>query len=223
MNTYRFYKQIILCAFAFLYFHSGKAQTEMPFRGADTDLLTDTLKTDQNGTYYLWREQDSLWMVFISFNPPYNYRLLDMKEHVLVQGELGEQLESGHLLVKNGLWTEFYKDGNIKSKGYYEANQPLGYWEYYHPNGAKKKTFQYAKVPWDGMAYWLLLGAYEEFYNNGQLKIMGKYTYRIDTVAVEGVMSPGGEPEYQYVPVAQRAGIWYYYRANGEMFKEEKY
>jgi MORN repeat variant. len=122
-----------------------------------------------------------------------------------MQGELGEQLESGHLLVRNGLWSEYYKDGSIKSRGYYEANQPLGYWEYYHPNGAKKKTFQYAKVPWDGMEYWLLLGAYEEFYNNGQIKIIGKYTYRIDTVALEGVTGPDGEPEYQYVPVAKKS------------------
>ncbi|GEM_PF-1600008 len=223
MNTYRFYKRIISGAFAFLCFHSGKAQNEMPFRGADTDLLTDTLKTDKNGTYYLWREQDSLWMVFLSFEPPYSYRLLDMKEHVLVAGELSEQLEGGHLLVKNGRWSEYYKDGSIMSTGYYEANQPLGYWEYYHPNGVKKRTYQFSKVEWEGRDYLLMLGAYEEFYNNGQVKIIGKYTYRIDTVAQEGVVDANGAPEFAYIPVAKKVGTWYYYRANGEIFKEEKY
>lgn len=223
MNTYRFYKMVILCASAFLCFISGKAQIEMPFRGADTDLLTDTLKTDEQGTYYLWREQDSLWMVFLGFKPPYNYRLLDMKAQVLVAGELAGQLDGGHLLVRNGHWSEYYKDGSTKSTGYYEANQPAGYWEYYYPNGTKQKAFQYAKVPWEGMEYPLILGAYEEFYANGQIKILGKYTYQIDTIEVEGGSNPGGEPAYRHVPVAQRTGTWYYYRANGDLFKEEKY
>ncbi|RYD96947.1 MAG: hypothetical protein EOP54_12290, partial [Sphingobacteriales bacterium] len=194
-----------------------------PFRGADTDLLTDTLKTDKDGTYYLWRERDSLWTVFLSFDHPSRYRLLDMKEQVLVEGTLGEGLDGGHLLVKNGQWSEYYKNGTIKSTGYYAANQPLGYWEYYYPNGVKRKTYQYAKVEWDGREYPLMLGAYEEFYNNGQVKIIGKYTYRIDTVEAEGVVSSGSEPEIEYVPVTKKAGTWYYYRANGEIFKEEKY
>lgn len=222
MNIYKYYRPVLLCTFVLLCFLSGNAQTEMPFRGADTELLTDTLKTDQQGTYYLWREQDSLWMVFLSFDAPYIYRLLDMKEHVLVEGELGEQPEGGQLLVKHGRWSEFYKDGSIRSTGYYEANQPLGYWEYYYPNGAKRKSFQYSKVAWEGFEYLLMLGAYEEFYNNGQVKIIGKYTYRIDTV--EAGNSPvAGAAEVTYVPVSKRAGTWYYFQANGELFKEEKY
>ena len=213
----------VLLLIIILFSLRGTAQTEMPFRGAETGLLTDTLKTDREGTYYLWRENDSLWTVFLSFDKPYTYRLLDMKEHVLVEGELGEELEGGHLLGKNGRWSEFYKNGSIKSVGYYEANQTLGYWEYYHPNGAKRKTFQYSKVEWEGMEYLLLLGAYEEFYNNGQIKILGKYTYRIDTVEVAGTVTASGEPEVELIPVSKRAGIWYYYQANGELFKEEKY
>lgn len=223
MNVYNLYRPVILCAFVILCFLNGNAQTEMPFRGADTDLLTDTLKTDKQGTYYLWREQDSLWTVFLSFDAPYIYRLLDMKEHILVQGELGADLDGGHLLVKNGQWSEFYKDGSIKSTGYYEANRAIGYWEYYYPNGAKRKAFQYSKVEWEGIEHLLLLGAYEEFYNNGQVKIIGKYTYRIDTVEVSGTTSSPGTPEFEYLPVAKKAGIWYYYQANGELFKEEKY
>lgn len=223
MNTYKILKRIILGAFALLYFHICRAQTEMPFRGADTDLLIDTLKTDKNGTYYLWREQDSLWMVFLSFASPYNYRLLDMKEHVLVEGTLGERLENGHLLVKEGRWTEYYKEGGIKSTGYYEANQPLGYWEYYYPNGIKKRAYQYSKIAWNDQDYLLMLGAYEEFYNNGQIKLIGKYTSGIDTIAINGTEDANGVPEFKYVPVAKRTGTWYYYQANGALFKEEKY
>ncbi len=80
-------------------------------------------------------------------------------EGVLI-GEGGIVNEAG---VKQGLWTYYYTDGSIRSKGHYKNGKKIKDWIYYHPNG---KVEQKGKYQDDGR----LTGVWNWYYESGNLE-----------------------------------------------------
>ena len=64
----------------------------------------------------------------------------------------------------------YFKDGQLKSKGYYKDGEKDGLFEHYHGNGRLKSKEHYK----DGKDE----GVWETYYENGQLKSKGHYKDR---------------------------------------------
>jgi periplasmic protein TonB len=47
---------------------------------------------------------------------------------------------------KNGSFTFFYENGNLKSRGKYENNKRIGYWLYYYPNNKMKQKIYFPQI-----------------------------------------------------------------------------
>ena len=68
---------------------------------------------------------------------------------------------------RNGPFTMYYPNGNIKMKGNFQFNRKVGTWTYYYENGCEKLIGEYV----NGRP----CGAYSKFYENGFLKENGIY------------------------------------------------
>lgn len=62
----------------------------------------------------------------------------------------------------NGLWQEWYENGQLKYNAFWIDGKGHGLWEYYHENGVlRQEEFYNMDIP---------TGIQKYFYNNGQLK-----------------------------------------------------
>ncbi len=203
------------------------AQTETPFYGSSFEVLKDTIKIDNEGVYFHY-VHDTFNVVYISnFKAgdlkPRIYKLYDHKGKLRVWGEISTILINGTDFIKDGKWMEFYADGILRSIGYYAQDEPIAYWEYFHPNGRKRLCYNYAALEYNEAVYIIPLGPYEEFYTSGQPKVIGKFKAVLERVSKEVV-----DPVYQITemvertqPVPKKAGVWYFYDIMGELVKKE--
>ena len=67
----------------------------------------------------------------------------------------------------DGLWEEFYENGNVSVTGHLKNGKNDGFWEDYYENGQLKKRIYLKQAVVDGL--------WEEYYEDGQLKIRGNY------------------------------------------------
>lgn len=63
--------------------------------------------------------------------------------------------------LQQGVWKEFYSEGEIKSEGVYENGRKIGEWKYYHQNKTIEQIGSYNKGK--------PIGNWKWFYENGQL------------------------------------------------------
>ncbi|MGB5273752.1 MAG: toxin-antitoxin system YwqK family antitoxin [Flavobacteriaceae bacterium] len=64
--------------------------------------------------------------------------------------------------LPDGLWQEWYENGQLKFNAYWLAGKGHGLWEYYHENGVlRQEEFYNMDIP---------IGIQKYFYNNGRLK-----------------------------------------------------
>lgn len=81
-----------------------------------------------------------------------------------------------HLEVRQGYWTWYHQNGNLKMEGNYQNGKPNGEWKHYHTNGALQKIGKYeGQGKQDGLWTW--------FYEDSTLK--GTTLYRKDTLVGE--------------------------------------
>lgn len=203
------------------------AQTEMPFYGSSFAVLQDTFKTDTLGVYFHY-VHDSFNIVFVSHFEagslkPRIYKLYDFKERLRVWGEISTILVNGSDFVKDGKWMEFYPDGILKSVGFYSQDEPVAYWEYYYPNGVKRLVYNFGEIEYDESVYIIPIGPYEEFYANGQAKVIGKFKAMLDDVEEEIVDPYSQQTELMEHrrPIPIKAGVWYFYDYLGNEVKKE--
>ena len=69
---------------------------------------------------------------------------------------------------KNGIWEEYYSNGNLESKGVYIDGKEDGLWQEYYENSQLKRKTIYKNGVEDGL--WL------QYHSNGQLWSKGHYT-----------------------------------------------
>lgn len=134
--------------------------------------------------------------------------------------------------VRDGPWTEFYSNGQLRAEGKYLDGLKVGEWVYYHPNGKVEQTGTYdEKGRLQGQWVWYYPSGEvlrEEQYINGLSD--GLMTeYREDgSIIAEGEYIEGmeeGEWIYQYgdhreeggYSYGLRNGIWKYFYSDGTL------
>jgi antitoxin component YwqK of YwqJK toxin-antitoxin module len=196
-------------------------QIEMPFYGYNLSSDYKIIKKDSTGCYF-YATNDSSKIVFISEMS--TYKLFDRNYKLIVEGNLGGRIYVDYY-KRFGKWTEYFDNGKIKATGFYYADQPIGQWQFYYPNGELEKTYSIALVETDSSRNFCMIGSYQEFYDNGQLKTNGFYKSSIDTNTIEKWDSKKNEDKLVIVlqPVGKKFGIWSYYKQNGNIEKEEEF
>ena len=69
--------------------------------------------------------------------------------------------------LTNGLFTDYYKNGQIKTEGYYKDTKRTGKWIWWNENGQKDSEIYYKDGKCDGKWTW--------WHDNCQKKLEGYY------------------------------------------------
>lgn len=139
---------------------------------------------------------------------------------------------------RQGIWKEYYSNGQIKAQGAYRNDLRNGEWEFYHNNGTleQKGTYNDNGKP-EGKWMWyfsngallrqenfrngLLDGPMTEYDTNGKIVTQGDYIdgleegfwyYQTGDMRMEGEYAAG-----------MRNGNWTYYFSNGQLAFEGKF
>jgi len=131
-----------------------------------------------------------------------------------------QKVEEGNYIdnKKNGLWIEYYCNGNLKSKIQYVNGKPDGYCILYYENGKIQEEGQWSSK----LNRWV--GKYKSYYNNGQIQHEfnynqngkregpAKYYYENGQLAIEGNFING-----------QETGVFKEYYENGDLKAEKTF
>lgn len=177
------------------------------------------IKKDSTGEYY--KLKDFPGRIYYWSNDWY-LKIFDEKYSTLVEGQISHRVCS-QLVFKSGKWKSYYPDGQIKTEGYYERNQAIGLWRLYHPNGNLQKIYNLALIISDSMSAICMTGTYEEYYEDGHLKVSGLYFVVNDTTTVPQYdpETSGVKPMIVNMPVSKKTSKWLYYFPNGELDRKE--
>ena len=218
----KYYKKIFFTSIVFLFFSiSIFGQIETPFYGQDGYEENSIIKRDYTGIYF-YATKDSSKICYISNRTV--YKLFDRNYKLIVEGDLG-----GRCYIDNyerfGNWTEYFDNGKIKAIGSYYRNEPIGLWQYFFPNGQLQKTYSISLIETCSSSGYCMTGSYQEYYDNGQIKINGFYMASIDTATIERWEFGADDMKIVVVqkPFPKKNGIWTYYKKNGEIEKKEEY
>ena len=156
-------------------------------------------------------------------------------------GGMGTKCGCG--LMSNGYWIEKYNNGALKEQGKYDCRRKSGTWIYYYKNGQVKKIENYKKpyanfftherIALDTLKNnYLLEGPYIEYYENGALKIDGKYeiveeyseidtlfTIDMETYELIAEVTIG---EF-WIPKSKKSGKWNEYSKEGKLISHQVY
>lgn len=210
-----------------LAFHSVSAQVEVPisFKSENDNRL---IKEDDSGKYYVASGSDTTNIVFLG-DANMNYKLFNKDYNLLAEGSFSDNDEE---ISREGKWTDYYENGNVKNIGYYYKNHPIGTWEKYYPSGKLKSQTTYALlVNSDNSPIYGKSGPYNEYYENGRLKITGLYglnfaksTTTYDTIYVEDPTTGNKIMKVvsQKKPSSLKFGTWQYYNNEGVLEKKEE-
>ncbi len=103
---------------------------------------------------------------------------------------------------KQGTWIDYYPDGNIKAKGYYQNGIKSGKWIFYFPNGNIEQTGTYTNGKLSGHWKW--------YFKNGQLRKEEFYIYGLpDGESVEYSDSGTVIAKGNYIQ-GEKEGTWNY-------------
>lgn len=214
-------KKLLLCL-AICAVKNSYAQVETPLNFTSEDDNKIVKETD-SGKYYA-ASKDAEMTVYIGEDPMV-YRLYDKDNVLLVEGTL---IEDGDKYLHQGKWTEYYGKGKVKATGYYLRDRPMGSWRKYFPDGKLMSSYSYAPIENNGMPYYCMAGSYQEYYENGQIKVSGFYKAVIDenskdTVTVQDPMT--GNDAKKIIkgtrPRPEKYGTWEYYDEKGALTKKE--
>lgn len=139
--------------------------------------------------------------------------------------------ETGKMIngEKDGIWTTYYENGNIESKGGYSNDEKKGEWKYYYENGNLKEEGVYLHnkrvSKWqtyyeDGTTLYEIgsyggydaggkNGVWKIFHRNGNLKLgcyynRGYMNGQYEAYRKDGVLKKSGMMEYN-----EEIGIWF--------------
>lgn len=153
----------------------------------------------------------------IQMTGTYKSKKMKVKMGVFTYYHENGQKSSEGLYVNNkkqGLWHNWYADGQIEYTGSFDAEVATDEWEYWHENGERKAIGQYKANLKDGeWNYWTDKGVLEskEHHKNGS---MG---------SIEGYFENGN---VQYTGVFQNNipnGLWQYWTIDGRLMLEGKF
>jgi len=216
-------KKLILLLIVIALYKPSFAQVETPFSftSADDNRL---IKEEDSGSYYV-ATGDTTNMVFLTDDGSI-YRLFNKDTTLLCEGSFSTE---GDKYLHEGKWTEYYTNGKIKSTGYYQKNNPVGLWQTFYSNGHLKRTCTYTLIENQG-TYYCMTGLYQDYFDNGQVRISGLYKAIIDgnskdTIYTEDPVTGKNIPKIDigHRPWPKKFGTWEYYDEQGALVKKENF
>ena len=156
------------------------------------------------------------------------YKLFDENNKLVEEGHYDFVTDKSYGRV--GQWTSYYINGQVNATGRYSANNPVGVWMKYFPDGKLMSISSYVLIEINSVKYYEMAGTYKEYYSNGKLKVDGLYKIYIDTAIQDAVLIENPKTGKAVVktsrgekPHTQQTGTWYYYKENGELLKTEEF
>ena len=182
------------------------------------------IKSEGRGGYFRPYTDTNL-IVYISGDWDY-YALMNSKYDTILTGHLGGKIAFDYFQMY-GQWKEYFPNGTVKIEGYYDSNQPVGLWKFYYSSGKLKSWYSISKIVADSSQCYCKTGYFENFYENGNLKMSGFYSVTLDTLV-----------EVAWVPIDDDGNLkaiwargyrskpdltWTYFKPNGEMERKVEY
>jgi uncharacterized protein len=205
---------------------SVSAQMEYPFYGAKDVFDWEMVRKDSFGVY-VTVPADTTKIVYLSREKKL-YRLYDRNNNLLEEGPY--KLVGDKQYGRTGQWSVYYPGGRLRSQGYYENDKSVGLWRQYYAVGKLMRLASYGLIEVKGKKYYDMIGAYQEYYENGQLKVNGFYKAAFDTSFQDMVYEEDPKTHKGKVtaskgeiPHSHQSGTWYYYKENGELDKMEEH
>jgi antitoxin component YwqK of YwqJK toxin-antitoxin module len=216
-------KRILLIVFI-LHTTLSHAQVAIPF-GFTSEEKNKLIRENDSVKFYTATRDTSR---IVSINDETNwYRLLNKKDRSVIAE--GSFIVDDEKYMQEGRAVAHYPDGGIKLAGFYRHGKPVGLWQAYYPGGQLKNIYNYAIILDDGGFSSCYSGSYQEFFENGKLKVNGFYAAKMtevfDTVDVEDPVTN----EYVHKAISrmsyapQKTGHWEYYNESGELDKKEDF
>ena len=179
------------------------------------------VRKDSTGYYFLTHDTSVLIRFPYYTDNSQVYKFFDRKYNLLAEGEI-KGLQPIDYFVRKGKWTEYYPSKKIKTTGYYYDDRRIGNWNFYYSNGNLKEMYTIALIETDSSSNYCRTGLYQEYYENGQLKVSGFYKA---APGFGSIYVPDPETGIQSelivtMPVSKKDGIWTYYKINGEIEKQ---
>jgi len=212
---------LLFALFLFSY-HLTFSQVETPlcFTSEEDNKV---FKETDSGKYYFASGSFGERIVFI--NEELKYRLYDKDNRLLVEGTVSND---GDKYLREGHWVEYYPSGKVKNSGQYHRNNPVGTWQKFYPNGNLMRTCSYALIE-GSSTFYCMTGTYEEYFDNGQLKVKGLYKAVVNDHAKDSMWVQDPETGKQVMKVVttykarpEKFGTWEYYNEKGELVKNEE-
>ena len=201
----------------------GQTQNDIPFIGDFGGYgVHKIIKSDSLGDLVI-PNIDTNIIIFISKNLT-DYKMYDRQNRLISEGDLGGRKYVDYC-KRFGKWTTYFSSGQPKVIGYYYANQPTGLWKYFYSNGQLKQMYSLAQIETDSFALTCKVGLYEEYFENGQLKVNGFYKTSFDTITIQVYDYSLGNFKDTLIrgSVSKQYGIWNYYKENGELQKKDEH
>jgi antitoxin component YwqK of YwqJK toxin-antitoxin module len=182
------------------------------------------IKREGRGGYFRPYTDTNL-IVYISGNWD-DYAMMNNKYDTILKGHLGGRIAVDYFQMF-GQWKEYFPNGKVKIEGFYDYSQPVGVWKFYHSSGKLKPWYSISKIVADSSQCYCRTGYFEDFYENGNLKMSGFYSVALDTLV-----------EVAWVPIDDAGNIrailgrgyrskpdltWTYYKPNGEIERKVEY
>lgn len=180
------------------------------------------VRKDSTGYYFLTRDTSVLICFPYYTDKSQVYKFFDRKYNLLAEGEI-KGLQPIDYFKRKGKWTEYFPDKKIKTTGYYYDDYPIGNWNFYYPNGNLKETYTIALIETDSSSNYCMTGLYQEYFENGQLKVNGFYKSSPGFGSIyipDPVTGITTSPLIVTMPVSKKDGIWTYYKITGEIEKQ---
>ncbi len=140
--------------------------------------------------------------------------------------------------VRDGLWKDYFENGELKAEGSYDNGVKVGEWKYYYPNGKPEQTGKFnSKGKFIGQWVWyypsgnilreehfvngLADGLMTEFDDEGNIIAEGDYIEGMK----EGnwILQYGDHREEGDYSYDLRSGYWKYFNGDGNLIFEGEY
>lgn len=212
----------------------------------DINSLEEVNVTTQNGEIICMFKHAN-WIDSSKFDSKTNYYTFWRNKTILVEGYInpnkgGSEAEGG---LRKGIWVFRYDNGDTLAIGKYDnSGNKIDKWISYYPNQQTKKVENY--LLYDTQLIWDIdsnktkevlkskkHGEYLEYYENGQIKIQGKYKSEI--IQKDSAYSVSYQEHWEvpmpmlwrytkgFIIVTKKTGKWFYYDEKGILRKEEDY
>jgi antitoxin component YwqK of YwqJK toxin-antitoxin module len=144
----------------------------------------------------------------LNFKMNDSIEILDSNRNIKIKGSVIEA-------KRDGVWQEYYNNGEIRSRGLYSNGKKDGLWKEYYENGNLERKVNYKKG--------LKVGFLENYHIDGQL--LGRINYEDgkENGLMEAYHKNGQLMIIGRFENAVQVGEWKYYNEKGELIKTENH